>query len=267
MWPAGIVRLLEEAFTDVEEVLDHRPVSHAVQLKKVTGLPFQTMQFPMYFTGAFESPLVVVHLNPKFSTRLNNPGFSSFADYYDHHRRFGHYHWEKDKTYRSQFDHKQVRFLRPFGVIPFVNESELGGDRINAALVCDRKLQLELVPYASPDFPAHKLPAEELDRHFERVLGVIAAFPRQYVLFCGAMFDDLLDRSGRRTSYEPHLFHLETKAGTSKGQYRFSNVVIRFGEGSITAGVARSFATQGLPMRAYGAKCHELYGTQRLAIG
>ena len=116
--PPGIRRLFDEARFDVDEVLQGREMSRTVALARATGIEFETRQFPMYFTGDFEALLVLVHLNSKASRRMDNDSFDSFDKYLDGNHRFGYYHWEMDSTYRSAFDHKQVRFLRPFGA-PF----------------------------------------------------------------------------------------------------------------------------------------------------
>ena len=79
------------------------------------------------------------------------------------------------------------------------------------------------------------------------------------MLFCGAVFDDLLEQSGSLASRREHRFHLPTTKGTSRGEYRFSNVVIEHDGQQLRAGIARSFATQGLPMAAYGERCRQLY--------
>ena len=60
---------------------------------------------------------------------------------------------------------------------------------------------------------------------------------------------------------EDHHFTLPTTKGTSVSEYRFSNVTFHYGDSTIHAGIAQSFATQGIPMPAYGAMCHKLYGT------
>jgi hypothetical protein len=258
--PVGVAHLLNEVRTDVNELLASGRIDRATELAQRTGVPFDSTYFPMYFTGAFEPKLVLVHLNPKLSNRLGGPLYANFDDYYEKHRRFGYHHWGMDSSYKSAFDHKQVRFLRPFGAIDFNPETEPGHARANAALAIDKKLQLELIPYASPDFSAKDFWIDLLQPHFERVLGTIAAFPRDYVIFCGAVFDDLLKLSGRETFRLDHEFLLATKQGMSKNEYRFSNVVFSYEGVSLRAGIARSFAIQGIPMSAYGAKCHELYG-------
>lgn len=132
----------------------------------------------MYFTGRFDAALVLIHLNPKLSERTAVLD-ADFDTYVDRHRRFGYYHWEKDPTYSSQFDHKQVRFLRPFEIIDFLDGDAANVRRRNAALALDEKLQLELVPYASPTFRTQRFAADLLRPHFERVLGAVGGLRAQ----------------------------------------------------------------------------------------
>jgi len=207
-WPAGIARLLDEARTDVEQLLSHGRIDRAAELTQAPGMFFKDTYNPMYFTGAFESPIVLIHLNPKLSPELADYPYSDFNDFYVRHRHFGALHWGLDPSYFSRFDLKQVRFLRPFKVINFEAEPEVGYSRVNAAMACDLKLQLELIPYASQKFETSKFSMAVLEPHFARVLAAISAYPRKYVLFCGAVFDDLIEKSGllnisRRPSISP----------------------------------------------------------------
>jgi len=259
-WPPGIQRLLHEAQTDAADRLAGRPMERAVVLSQVTGLQFATQSFPMYFTGAFESKMVLIHLNPKLSDRLVNVNYPDFETYLDAHRRFGYHHWEQDPKYRSAFDHKQVRFLRPFEIIDFLPDSNPNHRRVNAARALDHKLQLELIPYATQTFTGRDFNSEVLAPHFQRVLGAIAAYPREYVIFCGAVFDQLLSKSDLVIAREDFSFSIPTTKGTSVSKYRFSNVRFQYGDQLIHSGIAQSFATQGMPMPAYGAMCQKLYG-------
>lgn len=254
------MHLFGEARTDVNQLLSLGLISGAVDLTRETGMTFDAKCNPMYFTGAFESPIVLVHLNPKLSEQLAGYPYSDFEDYCIRHRSFGFSHWGLEPGYYSAFDLKQVRFLRPFGVIDFRPKTEVGHLRTNAAMAIDQKLQLELIPYASPSFETAKFSNAVLEPHFARVLAAISSYPRKYVIFCGAVFDDLLESSGLLTFREDHRFHLPIKVGWSKNEYRFSNVRFELEGMSIQAGIARSFAIQGIPMEAYGAACSELYG-------
>ena len=260
LYPSGVQGLLEEARIDVTEILDRLPVSRAAAMTEDAGIKFETNQFPMYFTGAFEAPLVLVHLNPKLSKRMDDQKFTTFDEYLDGHRRFGHLHWEHDPKYRSAFDRKQVRFLQHFGVIEFLNDTDPPCSRTNPARAIDHKLQLELVPYATPDFPTNRFSAEDLAPHFKRVLDVVAAYDRKYVLFCGAVFEKLLKQSGYELEWDYHDFHLPLVAGgMSKNPYHLSNVLINYSGEPVQAAVARSFAIPGIPMSHYGQMCHQLY--------
>ena len=262
-WPTGILRLLDEVRADVDQLLSGGRIERATDLFNNTGLQFDSAHNPMYFTGAFESPIVLVHLNPKLSKLLAEYPYTDFDDYCVKHRAFGFLHWGLDDSYRSQFDLKQVRFLRPFNVIDFVPETEVGHERTNAAMAIDKKLQLELIPYASPTFETAKFSNSILAPHFARILAAIVAYPRKYVVFCGAVFDDLLERSGILTSRTDHRFHLPTKNGSSKNEYQFSKVNFSYEGMKVEAGIARSFAIQGIPMGAYGTACSELYGIDK----
>lgn len=237
--------MLDECRADVVELISTGCITRAADLAEKTAVDLDPTCFPMYFTGAFEARLVLVHLNPKLSLRLAGPRFEGFEDYFDAHRRFGHHHWGLDPAYRSAFDHKQVRFLRPFGVIDFLPGEDAASKRRNAELAIDAKLQMELVPYPSPTFPTQRFGGELLREHFDRVLSVVAAYERDYVLFCGAVFDDLLDRSGLVASRHDHRFRLPTKNGISKGEYQFSNVVLHH-EGNRAGGGGTLVRNPGL---------------------
>ena len=265
-WPAGIVNLLNEARIDVEQLLNRGSIDRAVGLTRDTGMPFDAAGSPMYFTGAFESPIVLVHLNAKLNEKLSSHRYLDFDDYFLKHRAFGFSHWGLDPHYYSAFDLKQVRFLRPFGVIEFRPTTEVGHLRTNAALAIDQKLQLELIPYASSTFETAKFPKNILEPHFARILAAVASYPRRYVIFCGAVFDDLLEGNGYVTSRKEHRFHLPTADGLSKNEYGFSNVRLSFEGMNIHAGIARSFAIQGIPMDAYGAACSKIYGADFLEL-
>jgi len=201
--------------------------------------------------------LVLVHLNPKLADRLAGNRFDDFDSYVERHRHFGYYHWNQDATYRSQFDHKQVRFLRPFGVIDFVPDTNEASKRRNAEPAIDRNPQLELGPYGSPTFPTHA----SQQRHCVRIS---ARSPPTGVPTCCSAAPCSTTSSIVLASlpHEPTIVsRLPPNDGVSIGEYRFSNVMVRSHGQEIRAGVA-SFATQGLPMPAYGSMGHERYDRQ-----
>jgi rhodanese-related sulfurtransferase len=124
--------------------------------------------------------------------------------------------------------------------------------------VIDEKLQMEFIPYGSDAFSAADFLQREdlLKPHLQRLMSVITARPREYVIFCGAVFEPLL------ASYivKEHKFTLPRADGTPSQQAcRFANLLIPHAGGKILAGLAQSWARQGLPMDAYAEEVRRLY--------
>lgn len=257
-------RLIAEIQWDLDDLRAAGTMKRAVQLTEQTGEQMAAHVLPMYFTGRYDAEVVLIHLNPKLDPKRVRTTVPDLTVYLDQYARYGHHTWGSDPTYSSAFDHKQVRFLRPFDVIEFAGGTSPGVMRNNAELVIDKKLQLELIPYASQAFRTSRFAPRVLAPHFERVLDVVTDHPRQFVLFCGAVFDELLERSGLLLQREDHRFRLQKSDGTmTRSRYGFSNLVIDHGGTTVHAGLARSFAAQGLPMSDYGRQCSELYDRPR----
>jgi hypothetical protein len=255
--------LLLEIRADLQEFLATGTVSRARQLTAAIGQHFSADRLPQFFTGDLDAPVVLVHLNPKQAkVPMPPPGWQAtvrtLEDYFNWYRHFGArmYGPSSPRTHRSPFDHKQIRFLRPLDVIDFVQERS-GDDRLtNLERVIDHKLQLELVPYGSASFSTHGFTPTVLGPHFDRILSTIAAVPRRYVLFCGAVFRPLL--SEHVTGW--HEFYLRKKDGTPTLQRAsFASLLLPHNGGWIRAGLAQSWARQGIPMAAYAQEVRSRY--------
>lgn len=256
--------LFDEIKRDCDELATTGSISAAVSLSKATGQHFNSTVLPGYFGGDLDSDVVLVHLNPKqVDERVGYVDIGTDIDSVDKlieaaiHGGSRMYGPDAPRTHRSPFDHKQVRFLRAMGALPFVDERTPEDRYTNLAMVLDAKLQMELVPYGSPDFQTSTFPLESLRPHFDRILRVIASAPRRYVLFCGRAFEPLV----RRFIVETHVFRLQKNDGTpERSESRFSTLEIPYEGEQITAGLATSWARQGIPMRAYGERVRDLYG-------
>jgi hypothetical protein len=255
--------LLAEMDADLEEFLATGTLSRARELTAATGQHFNADRLPQFFTGDLDGPVVLVHLNPKqANTPVQVPGWQTAArtlgDYFDSCRHLGArmYGPSSPRTHRSPFDHKQIRFLRPLGVIDFVQEHR-GADRFtNLERVVDDKLQLELVPYGSASFSTRGFTPAMLAPHFGCILATIAAVPRRYVLFCGAVFKPLLREHVTRW----HEFYLRKKDGTlARQRCYFANLLLPYEGGYLRAGLAQSWARQGIPMAAYAEEIRSRY--------
>lgn len=260
--PAAIESLLADMRGDIEELHATRQLSRARDLSARTSVHFNHNTYPVFFTGDLRSRLVLVHHNPR--ERENDAAFyeggleyDDFDDYLDRHRRCGYYRWELGDEYPAPLDYKQLRFLRHWGVIDLLDGETRDEQRTNVARAVDQKLQLELIPYGSPSLPVETLPLDVLAPYYERLMRVITAYPRDYVILGGAELDRLLQPAiiGR----EDHRFRLPTTTGISRMQYRFSNLLLDFDGGTVPVGLAPHYASPGVPMDAYGQTCHARY--------
>lgn len=254
---------IDEMRAEVDEFIATGEVKRARELSARAGEDFSHSEWPHYFTGDLDASLVLVHLNPKRESdprrRVEGPGrYKTFEDYFDAYRHFGAHRYgpESPRTHRSPFDHKQIRFLRPFGVIDFL-EGRRPEDRFaNLERVIDQKLQLELIPYASVSFSSRGFDDETLRPHYARIMRVIAARRRSFVLFCGGVFEQLL----ARYVADQHAFRLQKNDGTpTRQRARYANLLLEHEGTSFHAGLAHSWAQQGIPMASYAEQIRERY--------
>lgn len=217
---------------------------------------------PHFFTGDTSSELVLIHLNPKRNKPQWNKkcDYSNFQSYWESYERFGYRHYgeESSRTHKSPFDHKQIRFLKPFGILSLDNK----GKYQNLENVIDGKLQLELVPFGSPDFLYHKIGIENLNPFVDRLLSIIGEKQRKYVIFCGRVFEHILsDYIIDKTTYS---FRLTKNDGNpTKSDFQVININLEKGGAKINACIAPQFAKQGYPVTEYGKKVKELYGKRK----
>lgn len=254
--------LLRSMEADVDELLATGRISQARLLSDQTRQHLNHTEFPMYFVGDLDARVVLVHLNPKQpdvdeEVHGADYAFGSFEAYFDAHRHFGEYAYGRFATGRhySRFDAKQIRFLRAFDAIQFEDEMDSDAKWRNLERVIDHKLQMELVPYGSDAFVAKGFTRRVLEPQLTRLLSVIAAVPRDFVIFCGSAFEPVLETF----IIDMHEFFLPTAEGTDRQKSRFANLMIPSESGDIRAGLAHSWPRQGIPMIAYGLEVAARY--------
>ena len=119
-------------------------------------------------------------------------------------------------------------------------------------------MQLELIPFGSSKFETTLIKGDPLKAYIETLLDTIISEEREYVIFCGKVFETLL--KDYIVSKKDYVFKLpKTDGSTAKNNSSFSRIIINFNGKKISAGIAQSFAQQGLNMSEYGKKCYELY--------
>ena len=253
---------------DFEELSQTGTLRRARELSSDTQV-FESEQFPQYFTGRLDANVVLIHLNPGKMSAAYPARWQSFEDYFDFHEHFGRRCYGKGsprgkKGYKSRFDWRQLAFLKQLGVINFLEERTEDDRYTNLETSIDEKLQLELIPYRSDRFDASALPPAELAPYLERILELIARSHRDFVLFCGSVFETILrSATSDRLNVEcikTCKFNLKKRDGNlTRNAARFANVSIEFDGRSIRAGIAHSYAQQGLPAEEYGKQVRALY--------
>jgi hypothetical protein len=249
--------LYNDIATDLRELAENGRMRRAIKLASETGQDFNTTAEPQYFVGDLASPVVIVQLNPGPTHGAVQPEPSAtVGDYLDRMSRFGAEHYGPGlPKWHSRFDDKQIQFFRPFDVFEF-EPDEAGEDarQRNRALVLDAKLQLELIPYGSPQFRLGRKGRDLLDQHFERLMDTIAAAPRTLVIFTGVDIAALV--KPYIVAGEDHRFRVMNQHGSPmRSRSRFAHLSIPYRNRTIDAWWAPSYPRQGLPMHGYGAEC------------
>lgn len=252
---------------DIKEFHLSRKISRAKDLSEQTGMHVNHNEYPAYFFGDPQAKFVLIHLNPK--QQDNNSEiyegvfkFADFDEYFKFHRYYGKTHYGKHskKLIKSPFDRKQIRFIKPFNIIEF---DDTDNEYSNLEKVMDNKLQLELLPFGSSKFETALIKGNSLKPYIEILLDTIISHDREYIIFCGKVFETLLkDYIVSKKDYE---FKLPKVDGSmAKNNSSFSKIIINFNGNKISAGIAKSFAQQGLNMSEYGKKCYQLYNQEIL---
>ncbi|MGP5504133.1 hypothetical protein [Psychrobacter celer] len=256
--------LLSVIKRDFDEFHSSGKIERAKALTRITGMHMNHNEYPEYFFGDLNAKFVLVHLMPKQNDNLDATyqgelKFQDFTDYVIYYQHFGENHYGKSLKNRrkSIFDTKQVHFILPFNALNLSADDEF----VNLQRVIDDKLQLELVPFGSSSFKTDLMTHEALQPYIELLLDTIIKTDRDYVIFCGKVFESLL--RARIVKKEDYSFKLIKADGSlSKNNARFSRLTLRYKGQEFKAGIAHSFAQQGLTgavMEDYGKKCCERY--------
>jgi hypothetical protein len=257
----NILKFKEIVRSDFEDWKNDGACRKALDINKSINLEYFDVARPQYFTGDIQSEIVMVHLNPKrdrsradFDSKCD---YESFDEYWSFCEKFGKFNYGSlsNRSHKSPFDHKQIRFLRPLGLIPFSDNDVYG----NLERVVDNKLQLELIPYGSPDFNPRVVSKKIIDPFAGDIIDAISICERKYVLFCGRVFIELL-RDFSEVLKEHKFRMLKNNGSLTKNYFEVINILIRYKDRKpIRACILPQFAMQGSPTAQYGKKLAELY--------
>jgi len=253
------------------EWLENNSCSEAVKLNEKLNEKYFDESNPQFFAGDLDAELVLVHLNPKRNNTSDKNGvpqwgqkcnFKNYEDFEHYFTKFGYIKYTKERAegkplWKSKFDHKQVRFLKEFDkeILSFT------GDKYkDLEIVIDHKLQLELIPFGSPDFSFKRFRNEDLKPFIDRILSLITEKERKYVIFCGRVFEELLAPYYTVDSHTEKFKLQKTNGEETDNYYSLINIKLKFNNQEIIAAIAPQFAQIGMPTSEYGQKVSEMYG-------
>jgi hypothetical protein len=243
---------------------------------------FATRALPGYYVGDRKAKTVMVMLNPGMSVcdancrllfDLKQRSMINAADVVNYHKwceNYGHI----DKSRLDNFDVKQAFFLHKwldtdinFPENLCANPKSDKQTLLEAKeAVLTRKLQLELIPYASSSFRKFDRNKVHLVFPFlETILDEIFSQERKYVIFCSRLFDRVFEEyekihSGTIVFWE--TFSKEIPGSKITGTC--IAIKIHHREKTIKAIIANTFPHQALPnayklMESYGDYCYECF--------
>lgn len=256
-------------------------ISSASALNKAqfNNTPFSTQWLPRHFTGDRSSKTVIVMLNPKLDVnkqnniqtalsklKINTGSLNSFiSSYKNSNKDFG------KLSKGSAFDVKQARFLAPWNSICFPSQFPSNTKTYPQAkeAVLLNKLQLELIPYGSNTFVIDKNKINIVKPYVDTLFGEIFSQKRQYIIFCGNVFEDIFDlyksQGGTTTikSISQKTGPTITISKTGKEIKSHCHVIeINYNNNTYRALIANSFAHRrlnGTAMSNYGKFCYDTY--------
>lgn len=249
---------LEKEYSELQETGKIRFIE---DVKMMTKKSF-SYSTPNYFIGNIRSRLTIVTFNSKTEYLCKGNRTVDFKTYQEINKSIGEIFLESENEvkYESTYssDIRMLNYLKPFNLIRFDNQSVSK----NLHKLTNEKLELGLVPYNSPDFDENDFMSnyETCKPFVNRVLNGIIAHPRQYVIFIGSCFNQILNEYIEES--ESFRFLLTSQnAPNQKFIAHFTRVTIKYNNKRIIAGIAESFCDENLDNVLL-----EKYGQESVAI-
>ncbi len=252
---------LAELDKEYTELLKTGKIKIVEDVKRLTSKQF-SYNSPYYFLGNIRSRVVLVTFNLKKEYLCKGNNLVDFESYQNKSQGLGEIFLESenkvefDSIYAS--DIRMLNYLRPFNIIRFDQESTFR----NLQKLTAEKLELGLVPYPSPDFSDRDFMINyKVCRPFvERVLNGIIAYPRQYIVFIGSCFNNILSEFIEES--ESFRFLLTSpNCPNQKFIAHFTRVTLKINNKRVIAGIAESFCDENLD-----SVLLEKYGQESVAI-
>lgn len=257
METAFLAELEKEYF----ELLTTGKVKIIEDVKAATSKQF-SYSTPQYYTGNIRSKVVLVTFNSKreYLCKGNIP--KDFESYKSSTKTIGEIFLESnnESEFESVYpvDVRLLNYLKPFNVFRFERDSISK----NLRKLTDEKLELGLIPFLSTDFGERDFMTNYnvCKPLVDRVLRGIVTYPRQYIIFVGSCFNNIL--SEYIDESESFRFLLTTpNCPNQKFIAHFTRVTVNYNNRRFVAGIAESFCDE-----SFDSILLEKYGQESVAI-
>lgn len=252
---------LTELEKEYSELMETGKIKMIEDVKRLTSKQF-SYSTPLYYLGNIRSKIALITFNSKkdYLNKRNKP--TDFNSYQDSNQNLGEVFLEtkNEEEFEAAFssDIRLLTYFKPFQVI------RLDGGSLQQKLqkFTNDKLELGLVPYLSPDFTEKDfINNYSVCKPFiERVLCGILAYSRQYIVFIGDGFKDILSEY----TEESETFRFLLTSSQSPNQKfiaQFTRITLNYENRKIIAGIAESFNDKNLDEIML-----EKYGRESVAI-
>lgn len=249
---------LEKEYT---ELLETGKIQIVENVKRLTSKQF-SYSSPLYYTGNIQSRVVLITFNSNKEYLCKGYAPADFEAYQNKNRLISELYKEANDNidFESVYatDIRMLNYLKPFNIIRFDHNST----STNLERLTNEKLELGLVPYPSPDFSEKDfmLNYNACKPFVERVMKGITAYPRQYIVFIGSCFNNILSEYIEES--ESFRFLLTSQnIPNQKFIVHFTRITLKYNEQRMIAGIAESFCDENLDSIML-----EKYGQESAAI-
>jgi hypothetical protein len=231
---------------EYSELIETGKIQIVEDVKKFTSKQF-SYKYPLYFSGNIRSKIVVVNFNFKKKYLYNENQPADFNSYRHICQTLGKVFVEANiaEELESDFsaDIRLFNYIKPFQVFRFDNDSLPK----NLQKLTDEKLELDMVPYLSPDFSEKDfMTSYKVCKPFiDRILSGIIAYPRQYVIFMGDCFNRILSEYIEESETFKFLLTSPNQPN-QKFVAQFTRIIFSYNGKRVIAGIADSFCDENL---------------------
>ncbi len=237
---------LAELEKEYSEFIETGKIRLIEDVKRLTTKNF-SYSSPLYYLGNIRSRLAIITFNSKKDYLCKGNPPIDFESYQNKSKSLGEIFLESENEaeFNSIYssDIRLLNYLKPFNLIRFDHNSISK----NLHKLTNEKLELGLVPFNSPDFSEKDFMSNHVvcKPFTERVLNGIIAYPRQYIVFIGSCFNNILDEYIEES--ESFRF-LVTSLNSPNQKFiaHFTRVTLNYKDRRVIAGIAESFCDENL---------------------